>query len=120
MLILVADDHDDVREAMRLLLGMDGHAVLEASNGRQAIEIATAMLPDLILMDLNMPLMDGLTAISALRAQRSTCGIRIIVLSANGKDPEWQRRARACGCDGCIGKPIDFQSLYEVIQQPAA
>jgi len=116
MLILVADDHDDGREATMLLLEIDGHTVLGASNGREAVETATVMLPDLILLDLNMPVMDGLTAISILRAQALTASIRIIVVSANGNDPDWQRRARRCGGDGCVGKPLDFRSLRDVIQ----
>ena len=120
MLILVADDHDDVREATMLLLEIDGHTVLGASNGREAVETPTVMLPDLILLDLNMPVMDGLTAISILRAQALTASIRIIVVSANGNDPDWRRRARRCGCDGCVGKPLDFQSLHDVIQSGAS
>jgi CheY-like chemotaxis protein len=116
MLILVADDHDDGREATMLLLEMDGHAVLAAANGQEALETATVMRPDLLLMDLNMPVMDGLTAMCRLRAQSSTAGIRIIVVSAKGDDPEWQRRARRCGSDGCLGKPLDFQCLRDIIE----
>jgi CheY-like chemotaxis protein len=120
MVILVADDHDDGREATMLSLETDGHTVLGASNGREAVETATVMLPDLILLDLNMPVMDGLTAISILRAQPLTAGIRIIVVSAHGNDPDWQKRARRCGCDGCVGKPLDFQFLSDLIQHGAA
>jgi CheY-like chemotaxis protein len=120
MVILVADDHDDGREATMLLLEMDGHTVVGASNGRDAVETATVMRPDLILLDLNMPVMDGLTAISILRAQPFTASIRIIVVSAKGNDPEWQKRAQRCGCDECLGKPLDFQCLSDLIQHGAA
>jgi two-component system, cell cycle response regulator DivK len=120
MVILVADDHDDGREATMLVLEMDGHTVVGASNGRDAVETATVMRPDLILLDLNMPVMDGLTAISILRAQPFTASIRIIVVSANGSDPEWQKRAQRCGCDECLGKPLDFQCLSDLIHQGGA
>jgi CheY-like chemotaxis protein len=120
MIILVADDYADTREVMRLLLEMEGHTVVQAANGRDAVEMATSTHPDLILMDLNMPVMDGFAAIRRLRADASTCGIRIVVLSANGNDPEWRRRATQCGCEGCFAKPIDIATLRKVIEQAAA
>jgi CheY-like chemotaxis protein len=120
MVILIADDDMDARESLRVLLEIEGHGVLEATNGREAVEIAAGMRPDLILMDLNMPDMDGLTAIRTLRANSSTSDIRIIVISGDVSDPEWKRRATECGCDDWFVKPVDFQSLRHALHQPTS
>jgi CheY-like chemotaxis protein len=117
MVILVADDYPDAREVMRLLLEVEGHTVVQAANGREAVEMATRTHPDLILMDLNMPVMDGLTAIRRLREDSSTSDIRIFALSANGADPEWKRRATQCGCESCFAKPVDIPTLRKAIER---
>ena len=117
MVILVADDYADSREVMRLFLEIEGHTVVQAANGYEAVKMATSTRPDLILMDLNMPIMDGLTAIRRLRADSCTCDIRIFVISANGGDSEWRRRATQCGCDRCFAKPVDIDTLREAIEQ---
>ena len=115
MVILVADDHVDARESLRILMEIDGHTVLQAQNGREAVEIAATHHPDLILMDLNMPVMDGLTAIRTLRGDASTFTIRIIVISGNVSDPEWRRQVTECGCADCFVKPVDMQRLRDAI-----
>jgi CheY-like chemotaxis protein len=117
MVILIADDHADARESMRLLLQIEGHTVLEAANGCEAVEVATSTHPDVILMDLNMPRMDGMTAIRTLREDSSTRDIRIIVISGNGNQADWCRRATECGCENCFAKPVDFQLLRRAIGQ---
>jgi two-component system, cell cycle response regulator DivK len=115
VIILVVDDYDDTREVVKLLLEMAGHIVIEAANGREAVEIATVSVPDLILMDLAMPVMDGLTATRMLRAQPETAAIRIVAVTANGNHPSWREAALLSGCDGCYGKPLAFESLSEII-----
>lgn len=111
MIILVVDDHDDAREAMKALLLIEGHDVVEATNGREAIAVATRVQPDLILMDMAMPLMDGLTATRLLRAEPKTAGIPIIAVTAHGDDAGWREAALNSGCDDCFTKPLNFALL---------
>lgn len=111
MRILVADDIADTRQMMRLLLELKGHAVLEAADGRQAVQCALKERPDLILMDLSMPIMDGLAATRCIRQNRDTAEIPIVVLSAYMDDEVWRKRAMKCGCNECFSKPLDFEGL---------
>ena len=90
MVILVVDDYVEGRQVLKVLLEMEGHTVHEAQNGLEAVDVATRVLPELILLDLNMPVMDGFTAARVLREQASTSTIRIVAISADGKDSESQ------------------------------
>lgn len=111
MVILVADDIEDTRHLMRLLLEMKGHAVLEAENGEQAVECALKEHPDLILMDLSMPVMDGLAATRRIREHGETALIPIVAMSSHLSDPVWRDRALRSGCNQCYSKPLDFDGL---------
>ena len=113
MLILVADDLPDTRDVMKLLLEMKGHTVVQASNGQEAVESTFRDHPDLILMDLSMPVMDGLTAMQRIRVRDHTTPI--VALSALMGDAEWRARAVRSGCNYCYSKPLDFDSLDEVL-----
>lgn len=115
MIILVADDTEDIRLVLRLVLERKGHRVVEAADGRQAVEIATRERPDVILMDLNMPVMDGIEATKYLREQPETSDMLIIAVTAHCTDPVWYRRAVAAGCVECVGKPVDFTQLDRLI-----
>ncbi len=111
MRILVAEDIEDTRHLMKLVLEMRGHSVLEAENGKQAVECAIKEHPDLILMDLSMPVMDGLTATRSIRAHAATSMIPIVALSAHLGDATWRDKAMRCGCSHCYTKPLDFEAL---------
>jgi CheY-like chemotaxis protein len=111
MRILIAEDVDDTRCLMRLLLEMKGHSVTEATNGKEAVERAVIDHPDLILMDVTMPVMDGLCATRNIRANPSTSLIPIVAVSALMGDPQWRGRALESGCSGCYVKPLDFEAL---------
>jgi len=113
--VLIADDYDDAREVLGVLLELAGHTVLQAANGVEAVDLATRLEPDLILMDLMMPVMNGLTAAKLLRARSKTAGIRIIAVTANGDDPEWRNEALRSGCDECYLKPLKFESLRDML-----
>jgi CheY-like chemotaxis protein len=80
MTILVAEDFDDTRVMMRMLLEMRGHRVVEASDGRQAVEVASREHPDLVLMDLNMPVLDGIEATRLLHERPATVTRRMVYL----------------------------------------
>ena len=117
MVILVTEDVDDNRELMRLLLEYHGHEVDTAADGAQAIEAAAKRLPDIIFMDMRMPVMDGFTATRLLREAPATREVPIIALSAYVHDKGWRERALAAGCDDCVGKPVDYGDLEHVIKR---
>ena len=114
MRILIAEDIEDTRYLMKMLLQGRGHTVLEAENGEEAVECALTEHPDLILMDLSMPVMDGLAATRCIRRNETT-HIPIVALSAHLGDPAWRERALRCGCDFCCSKPLDFDALDELL-----
>jgi CheY-like chemotaxis protein len=91
--ILVADDLGDTREMMRLLLERRGHEVIEAANGQEAVERARRERPDFVLMDLDMPVMDGFHATRCLRIADETAQIPIVALSAHTANDHWRARA---------------------------
>lgn len=111
MRILVAEDIADTRYLMKLLLEGKGHEVMEAANGREAVACALSQHPDLILMDLSMPVMDGLAATRCIRENGETALIPIVALSSHMHDPVWRDRAMSYGCTQCYAKPLDFEGL---------
>lgn len=115
MIILVAEDFDDTRSMIKLLLEMKGHEVVEAVNGQEAVDAASLKCPDLILMDLNMPVMDGLIATEQLRRHASTSFVPIVAVTAHCGNGDWRERAFAAGCNECVSKPVDFKLLDDVL-----
>jgi CheY-like chemotaxis protein len=103
-LILVVEDFDDAREMYRDYLEFSGFRAETARDGREAIEKAQKLQPDLILMDLSLPGIDGWEATRLLKASPETSHLLIVALSAHALATEGQR-ARAAGCDGFIAKP---------------
>ena len=113
-LILVVEDHDDTRELLTLLLARSGYHVAAAENGPQAIDLADKLHPDLILMDLKLPLLDGIAVTRLVRSHPVLNQIPIVILT--GFDcPQMHRDAIDAGCNHCLVKPIDFERLREVI-----
>jgi CheY-like chemotaxis protein len=103
-LILVVEDFEDAREMYRDYLEFSGFRVETACDGREAIDKARALNPDLILMDLSLPGLDGWEATRLLKADPATRHLLIVALSAHALAAEGDR-ARAAGCDGFIAKP---------------
>lgn len=123
-LILIVEDFDDAREMYRDYLEFSGFRVDTARDGREAIDKARALQPDLILMDLSLPGIDGWEATRLLKAAADTNHLLIVALSAHALATEGER-ARAAGCDGFIAKPCLPSDLVEEIgqylkSQPAA
>ncbi len=112
--VLIADDMPHVREELRVLLQLAGDVkvVGEAANGQEAIAMAEQLCPDVVVMDLEMPVVDGITAAHALR-QRGLAA-RIIILSVHA-DAETVQRARAAGADVFVDKAASPETLLSVI-----
>jgi CheY-like chemotaxis protein len=115
-LIMVVDDDDDIRQMMRVLLEEDGYGVLEAENGQQAVEIAQSVSPNLILMDLSMPVLDGFAATRRLRELDHVSDVPIIAITAFDT-PEHRHHASAAGVDEYLTKPIDFARLDKLLDR---
>ncbi len=118
MRILVAEDHPDNREMLMRRLARRGHDVHPAENGREAVDRALALNPDLILMDISMPIMSGIEATRALRATEGGRHMRIIALTAHAMIDARQECVEA-GCDAFATKPVDFPALIGLIESPA-
>ena len=113
--VLIAEDYADTRTMMRYLLQHFGYEVLEAADGQEAVDKTKADEPDLILMDISMPVMDGLTATQLIRKLDVGGKIPIIAVTAYGKS--YYRRAIEAGCDDLINKPLDFDKLEPILEQ---
>ncbi|MBA2727313.1 MAG: response regulator [Parachlamydiaceae bacterium] len=113
--ILVAEDIEDSRQLMKVVLEMFGYIVIEAENGQQAVKSAAELHPDLILMDMSMPILDGLSATKAIRKFNGKTKIPIIAVTAFGK--QYYDLAIEAGCNDLISKPVDFDTLRPVIAQ---
>lgn len=113
--VLVAEDYADTRAMMRYLLQHFGYEVFEAADGKEAVEKTRETTPDLILMDISMPIMDGLTATQMIRQLEGGGKIPIIAVTAYGKS--YYRQAIEAGCDDLINKPLDFDNLQPILEQ---
>jgi CheY-like chemotaxis protein len=112
--VLLVEDTEDNRFMMRRLLEMAGYRVVEATNGEEAVRFAESDGPDLILMDLSLPVIDGLAATRAIRKLNGLSKTPIIAVSAHDTS-DFQAEALAAGCDSYITKPIDFSELEQLI-----
>ncbi len=112
--ILIVEDNIDNYELVRFLLERAGYEVLWARSGREGIEMARTGQPDLILMDLSLPEMDGWTATSRLKSDAATRQIPIIALTAHTL-PGDRKRALEAGCDDYLSKPMNIASFSETI-----
>lgn len=102
--VLLAEDFEDARELYRDYLEFSGFTVETATNGREAVDRAIEIKPDLILMDASMPVLDGWQATRELKAHPETKDIPVLALTAHAFD-DARRQARAVGCDGFVTKP---------------
>lgn len=116
--ILIVEDHLPSRQFLATLLGYGKHRVLEASDGLEALAIARAEKPDLIVSDVLMPTMDGFEATKRIRAKEKGSGVRvpIIALTALAMKGD-EERCLASGMDGYVSKPIKLEELFSAIQK---
>jgi two-component system, cell cycle response regulator DivK len=118
MRILIAEDHPDNREMLTRRLERRGYEVHVAENGAEAVVKAKEVAPDLILMDISMPVMSGIEATRALR-QEPDFKVKIVALTAHAMDSARQECMDA-GCDEFATKPVDFAGLVALIEKYAA
>ena len=114
--VLLVEDTEDNRFMMRRLLEMAGYHVIEAMNGEEAVKLAKTGSPRLILMDLSLPIIDGLAATRLIRKLPQLESVPIIAVSAHDTS-DFQSEAIEAGCNSYVTKPIDFNELEELIAQ---
>ncbi|HEY0083041.1 MAG TPA: response regulator [Pyrinomonadaceae bacterium] len=115
--LLVTEDDEDNRFTLKVLLELRGYRVLTAANGHEAIGVAEREHPDLILMDLRMPVLNGLVATRQLRQHSDAHLRRTPILALSAYDPAQHRAvAIAAGCNDYVTKPIDYDRLEKMIE----
>ena len=114
--IMVVEDFDDTRALLKLVLEQKGYYVLEAANGQRAVELAKSEHPRLILMDLSLPVLDGLSATKQIRAQGFLNDVLIVAVTAH-QEREYREKAFAAGCDEFVNKPVDFDRLEALLRK---
>lgn len=116
MKVLIIDDEEDVREIAKMSLNLlGGLDVVEAENGQHGIEVAAENKPDVILLDMNMPILDGPSTLEALRTNEATKDIPVIFLTAKAMTQEIEKLKRM-GATGVLTKPFDPTTLATQVQ----
>ncbi len=115
-LVLVVDDFADNREMYSEYLGYSGYEVIEARNGKEALEAAQARMPDIIIMDLSLPVMDGWEATRRLKADERTRRIPVVALTGHALAGH-SKGARDAGCDSFLAKPCLPDQLVAEIKR---
>jgi two-component system cell cycle response regulator DivK len=113
--ILIVEDEPKNLKLLRDLLQRFGYEILEAPDGEQGVKITMEKIPDLILMDIMMPKMDGLEATRIIKADNKTKHIPVIALTSYAMKGDREKTLEA-GCDGYIAKPIDIQEVLKTIE----
>jgi len=112
--VMVVEDSEDVRLMMRILLEMEGYRVIEAADGLRAIELALDEHPALIMMDLTLPVLDGLAATGRIREHLPD--VPVVALSGHTTD-DYRSAAFAAGCTDYLVKPLDFKLLDNILSR---
>lgn len=112
--VLIVEDNDKNMKLVRDILQHQGHATLEATNGVEGVRLAIAHRPDLILMDIQLPGMDGIAALRRIREEPTLNGVPVIAVSASVM-PEEQRNIVASGFDAYLTKPISLKHFLAVV-----
>ena len=112
--ILLVEDHEEIWDFLTRRLKRRGHDVLLATDGQEGVDKARAELPDIVLLDMNLPVMDGWTAAGLLKASPETKGVPVIALTAHAMSGD-REKVIAAGCDDYHPKPVDFSRLLTQI-----
>jgi len=114
--LLLVEDNELSRDMLSRRLARRGYEVLLAADGAQAVDVAIAERPDLVLMDLSLPVIDGWEATRRIKRAPETRGIPVIALTAHAMASDAEQ-ARAAGCDDVDTKPIDLERLLEKVER---
>ena len=114
--VLLVEDFEDSRTGLSKLLEIEGYEVVEATDGAQAIDFAISSRPDIILMDLSLPIIDGLSATRRIKENVSVRDIPIIALSAHDME-DVQTMVTMAGCADFMTKPVDFPALLDMLSK---
>lgn len=121
MRVLIAEDNPENLDMLRRRLERRGHEVFAAPDGQQAVQMTGEVRPDIVLMDVSMPVLSGLEATRAIRSQPEVAMIPIVALTAHAMDGD-RARCLEAGCDAYATKPVDLPSLIATMERlvPAA
>jgi two-component system, cell cycle response regulator DivK len=114
--VLIVEDNPDNRAIFSAILLHFGYSVLEAGDGEQGVALARSAHPDVILMDISLPKMDGYEAISLLKSESDTADIPIIAVTAHAMRED-ERRAYAAGCDDYLPKPVEPMTIVKTVER---
>jgi CheY-like chemotaxis protein len=115
-LILVVEDDEDVCELVSYWLQKEGCRVIVANDGAEAVEVARRECPDLVLMDMSLPKLDGISATERILEIEELCDVPILACSAHSV-ADWKNKALAAGCRDYVTKPVDFEALSRLLKQ---
>ncbi len=118
MRLLLVEDHEEIWDFLSRRLKRRGFDVTVATDGQSGVDQARAILPDVILLDMNLPILDGWSAARLLKSEAATASIPIIALTAHAMSGD-KEKAIAAGCDDYHPKPIDFARLITQIEERA-
>lgn len=113
--VLIADDHEQNRKMIRIVLQKSGYETVEAVNGKEALRLAREARPAVILMDIQMPLLDGIQVMKLLKSAPETAAILIVALTSYAMHGD-RERFLAAGFDGYLSKPIDIKEFQEALR----
>ena len=113
--VLIVEDYEDSRLILKLLIQSFGYEALVAANGEEAVKVATEETPDIILMDISLPVMSGLKATKVIRDTPEISDIPIIAITAHGVVVD--KEAIKSGCNEVINKPLDYDNFLPILKK---
>jgi len=116
--ILIVDDTEDIAELLALLFRLRGYEPILATDGRQAVDRAARDAPDLVLMDICMPVMDGYQATRRIHDIPNLSRVPVVAMSAHW-NRDWSARAIDAGCEECVSKPLELERIDQIISRYA-
>jgi CheY-like chemotaxis protein len=117
--ILIVDDNEDAADSLGMVLGLDGHQVLSAYTGAQALELAHSFKPEIVLLDIGLPGVDGYEVARRIRALAGLQTVHLVAITGYGQDAD-KARARAAGFADHLVKPVEFTALQRILTIPAS
>lgn len=114
--VLVVEDDEDIGELISIWLRREGYRVIVVGDGAEAVEVARRECPDLVLMDMSLPTLDGISATARILEIEELCDMPILACSAHSV-ADWKNKALAAGCCDYVTKPLDMEALSQLMKQ---